>query len=142
MTPCAPLQCRRRAQDGGWTLSCACGIVRNLPLGLSTLSHTKTHGGVQRKPMTIRVPYDEIHTSDNPFNVVKFDEDVQIISEDGSASSLPVTLANGSVSFDNLSDLALHAAAVDAVALLADIEDLARGDVARHQVSVGGVFLF
>lgn len=43
-----------------------------------------------------------------------FAGDAFLVLADGSASSLPVTLANGSVSFDNLSDLALHAAAVDA----------------------------
>ncbi len=47
-----------------------------------------------------------------------FDGDAFLVLQDGSASSLPISLANGSVSFDSLSDLALHAAAVDADASL------------------------
>ena len=42
-----------------------------------------------------------------------FAGDAFLVLEDGSASSLPITFANGSVSFDSLSGLALHAAAVD-----------------------------
>ena len=51
----------------------------------------------------------EIDTSD-------FDDTAFLVLEDGSASSVPIPLANGSVSFDRLSDLELHAAAVDPAA--------------------------